>query len=575
MSGKSFPDSLPEGFALETEATITFESYVRQQNNPSSKGTIPLVAECALDAAPSRSARFRARPYRMKLPNLFYSFRVRLLLLLAVLLVATLGVQYYLNRRAEERYARVIAEQEQALAAGFALAVQSLSSNEYLGELQSQSKVPLLERTAERVINILVVNEQGRVDDSLDPTYQPKTREDNSTQFFNISEVPLPPKLIDAGQLIGALRQLQPSSRTTLRPRTGEPRAFVFPISVSTDSGTVTNYIIVVLGSASVSGNGSPLQKARPLVPTLVVLLLATLLAAILLWRFTRPMEDLVNAAERVAAGDFSFRVPAGDRRDEMGLLAATFNEMIARLGGMRQLEVRLNQAERSAVVGRLASAIAHEIRNPLNYINLTLDHMRNALAPEDARKQELFARLTDQLKKEVARINTRISEFLKYTRPAQLDLKPLDLRANVADALSMVEVQATERGIETRIEQQGDVPPVAGDAESLRSVFTNLIINGMQAIEGSGGQLTIRLSSEDGRACAEIMDTGRGIAPENVSQIFEPYFSTKETGTGLGLAIVKKAVEDHGGTISVRSQLGTGTTFTVELPTTGGRDEG
>ena len=119
----------------------------------------------------------------------------------------------------------------------------------------------------------------------------------------------------------------------------------------------------------------------------------------------------------------------------------------------------RLNQAERSAVVGRLASAIAHEVRNPLNYINLTLDHLRTTLAPEDAGKRELFGRLTAQLKTEVARINTRISEFLKFTRPAKLELRPLDLRATVADALSLVEVQAEESGIETRIESNGDLP--------------------------------------------------------------------------------------------------------------------
>ena len=126
------------------------------------------------------------------------------------------------------------------------------------------------------------------------------------------------------------------------------------------------------------------------------------------------------------------------------------------------------------------------------------------------------------------------------------------------------------ERGVETRIEADTDLPTIEGDEDSLRSVFTNLIINGLQAIDGEGGRLTIRLArDDDGRSARiEITDTGRGILPENVSQVFEPYFSTKETGTGLGLAIVKKAVEDHDGTISVKSDMGTGTTFTITLPT-------
>jgi two-component system NtrC family sensor kinase len=116
-------------------------------------------------------------------------------------------------------------------------------------------------------------------------------------------------------------------------------------------------------------------------------------------------------------------------------------------------------------------------------------------------------------------------------------------------------------------------VPQVLGDRESLRSLFTNLIINGMQAMEGAegegGGSLRVGLTSDDGRARVTVADTGAGIDPAHIDKIFEPYYSTKETGTGLGLAIARKAVEDHDGTITVESTPGHGTTFTVELPTT------
>ncbi|HEV2706384.1 MAG TPA: ATP-binding protein, partial [Pyrinomonadaceae bacterium] len=188
--------------------------------------------------------------------------------------------------------------------------------------------------------------------------------------------------------------------------------------------------------------------------------------------------------------------------------------------------------------------------------------------APPDEQKRELVARLTDQLKTEVARINTRITEFLKYTRPASLELRPLDLREVVSDSLRMVEVQAEDSGILTNIEQATPLPALRGDREALRSVFTNLIINALHAMEGRGeGRLTITLSSTDGQALVRLSDNGVGIPPENVCKIFEPYFSTKETGTGLGLAIAKKSVEEHGGSISVESRPGEGTTFTVSLP--------
>ena len=498
--------------------------------------------------------------------NLFNSFRVRLLLVLALLLIAPLGVQFALNRRADQRVARRITDQEQALATAFSLAVQSFSTTARLKDLDKDIHFLQREKQAGRITNVLIVQDDGDVpgggidpedliDDSLDPAYNPEQMDDGTIRYVKLSEVSPPlPRIVNAAQA------------NLSQPIAGEPLAFVIP--AQTDKGRYN--IIIVLGSARAQNSASLWQSARTLLPTLVVLLVATLFTIFLVWRFTRPIQDLSQAARRVAAGDFDFRVPAARRSDEMGALARVFNEMIARLGRMRELEAQLHQAERSAVVGRLASAIAHEVRNPLNYINLTLDHLRSALAPTEPDKRALVDRLTDQLKAEVQRINVRISEFLSYSRPARLNLRPLDLRATVNDALRLVEAETAERNIETRVEQQGDIPQVVGDPESLRSLFTNLIINGVQAIEGNGagGRLSITLANEaPDRVRVDITDTGRGIAAEDISQVFEPYFSTKDTGTGLGLAIAKKAVDDHGGTITVISKQGAGTTFTITLP--------
>jgi signal transduction histidine kinase len=494
----------------------------------------------------------------MNVLRLISSFRARLLLVLAALLILTLGTQYLLNLRAA-RANRVLREQQaDALIAALRLGVDSIFAKPRLVELIKQENNPLLDPATGRVANVIVVDQNWRVSDSLDldflkvnGEYQPRYLQDLTT---------LPP-VMNLSQLPQEDRTRFPAGKEN---SSEESRAF----PIETDEGRY--YVIVVLKSAREAPSILNLQAARPLIYTLAILLAATLVAGILVWQFTRPIKDLSNAARRVAAGDFDFRVPAADRSDEMGQLASRFNEMIARLSHTRELEGLLHQAEQSAVVGRLASAIAHEIRNPLNYINLTLDHLRTAFAPDDEKKRATFERLAQQLKAEVARINTRISEFLSYSRPSALELQPLELRATATDALQMVEVKAAESHIKTRVEQTGEVPLVLGDAEALRSVFTNLIINSMQAIDGEGGSLTITISAENSghNAKIEITDTGRGIAPEDINKIFEPYFSTKETGTGLGLAIVKKAIDDHGGTISVRSKQGRGTTFTITLPT-------
>src|SRR5438045_1103377 len=430
--------------------------------------------------------------------------------------------------------------------------------------MREQAKQPLLGEQASRVKNVLIVGENGDIEDSLLSDLNPKLNPDQSVSHVNIKDIELPP-LTSAVQLPSDTTTLPAGMTVATQSSAGQPGAFYFPIETTKGH----HLIIVVLGSASDITTLFQRQTRRSLLYTLAVLLVTTALTGIVVWRFTRPIKSLAIAARRVAAGDFSFRVPTIKRHDEMGVLTELFNEMTVKLARTRELEAQLYNAEKAIVVSRLASAIAHEIRNPLNYINLTLDHLRATFAPDDPKKRETIDNLTRQLKLEVARINTRITEFLNYSRPVTLEPRKLDLVSIASDALSIFEAQAADSNVEARLDTQGEIPAVIADPESLRSALTNLIINSFQAMDGSGGKLKISLSSEDnGRSARiEVSDTGRGIAPEDISKVFEPYFSTKETGTGLGLAIVKKAVDDHQGTISVKSKVGEGTTFVITLP--------
>jgi signal transduction histidine kinase len=497
------------------------------------------------------------------MPKLFNSFRAQLLLLLSRRFGLTLGFQYYVNLRSVQRNAHMIVEQEQAIMAGVALGVNSISSNKYLDQMRSNVREPLLDEQTGRVRNVLVVDSEGNIRDSLVEDFAPRQNPDDTTSYQRLQDIPLP-ALSSAVELADENQPLPGWLTAAGSSQTGDPGAFYFP--VETDKGRW--YVIVVLSSANTLTNILERQALRSALYTLMLLLATTLVTGLFVWRFTRPIKDLSVAARRVATGDFDIRVPA-DRNDEMGTLAAAFNEMTARLGRMRELESQLHQVEKAAVVGRLAAAIAHEIRNPLNYINLTLDHLRSSFAPQDQTKRDTFERLADQLKSEVARINRHITDFLKYSRPTALELQPVDLRLQAEDALRVISGQASESGIIINLKQHGEVPTVFADKDSLRSVFTNLLINGLEAIDGGGGTVEINLFAEAAnRARVEISDTGRGIAAEDIAKIFEPYYSTKETGTGLGLAIVKKAIDDHDGSISVSSKEGSGTTFTIILPT-------
>jgi signal transduction histidine kinase len=249
-----------------------------------------------------------------------------------------------------------------------------------------------------------------------------------------------------------------------------------------------------------------------------------------------------------------------------MGQLVSSFNEMAAELEKKRDLEAQFRQAEKLAVIGRLVSAIAHEIRNPLNYVNLTLDHLRAKFAPREEKPRETFDRLIVQLKAEVERINRQISDLLRYSRPLKLDLQPTDINHVIENSMRLAERQAEEQSVAISVVKEGVIPQISGDAEYLRSVFSNLFINAVQAMQ-NGGKLNVEIGRENNFVVVKVADTGSGIPPENLDRVFEPYFSTKETGTGLGLAIVKKIVEDHHGEIKVSSAPGEGTAFTVKLP--------
>ncbi len=500
--------------------------------------------------------------------SFFNTFRGRLLVILAILLIVTLGVQFFLNYQMEAENKRLRKLQEQTLVAGITLGVAKMVSSDTFAQLNEKGTLPFVdENIKERLKDIIIINEEWEIEDSFNnQNYLPQKNDEQDLVYLKISEIKDLPPLMDA-ERFGADRIKFPNARILTEEQrekvetetNGESHA----IPIQTSRGRW--YVMVVLKA---NKSEATWRAAQPLVYTLAVLLVSSLITILLVWRFTSPIAKLSEAARNVALGNLNVRVPLERNTDEMGKLALHFNEMTARLETTRELELKLQETEKSAVVGRLASAIAHEIRNPLNYINLTLDHLRAKFVPEDDSKRETFERLTSQLKTEVGRINNQISDFLRYSRPIKLELKPIEIRELVNDSLRIIEAQAADQKINLLVSEEPEMPQVIGDSEVLRSVFNNLFINAMQSFEANSGQISTVIKRNQNFASIEISDTGCGISAENLSKIFEPYFSTKETGTGLGLAIVKKIVDDHNGTIEVESKIGEGTKFILNLPT-------
>ncbi len=490
----------------------------------------------------------------------FRTFRGRLLLVLAILLVITLGVQYYLNLLSQEENNELRDDQTKALVAGIAIGFAALTSNEDRVQafVDRPGQTFLDDASKERIKDIIIIDSEWNVTDSLNPDYLPTVGADDEMVYRKLSELTDLPPLMEGNRLGDDLRNFP--NQSSAQNTDSDDEAHAVPIETSRGRW----YVMVLLKN---DRGEAAWRAARPLLITLAVLSISTLVTFLLVWRFTRPIADLSDAARRIADGDLAFRVPE-DSRNELGRFAARFNEMTAELERSKELQAQLQQAEKSAVIGRLGSAIAHEIRNPLNYINLTLDHLRAKFAPADDEKRAVFLKLTQQLKAEVARINQQITDFLNYSRPPKINPTRIDIRTVIADSLRIVEAQAAEHGIKVSLVEHENVPEIDADAEAMRSVFNNLFINAVQAMGASGGKLTVTISPEDNRGVViTVEDSGGGIPQENLSKIFEPYFSTKETGTGLGLAIVHKVVELHNGSVEVASEPGEGTRFTVRLP--------
>jgi signal transduction histidine kinase len=296
-----------------------------------------------------------------------------------------------------------------------------------------------------------------------------------------------------------------------------------------------------------------------------------TLVAIVLVSRFTRPIDQLVAASKAVADGDFEITVPVKNG-DEFETLLTGFNEMTLHLREHKALEERYHRSERMAALGELGARLAHEIRNPLHSISLIIDHIRDRFAPEDATNSQKFERYVVNIKTELKRLNKLVSDFLHVSRPSHPEILPIRLMPFLKQIQQFLETETEKRQIACDIQVVPEDLTVLGDENLLKTACLNIALNAIQAME-RGGRLQIYAHPHqdlDGavNACEVVFaDTGPGIPEEHRQKIFEPYFTTKKEGTGLGLAIVNRVVADHQGTINIDSQLGKGTTITMILP--------
>jgi signal transduction histidine kinase len=314
--------------------------------------------------------------------------------------------------------------------------------------------------------------------------------------------------------------------------------------------------------SAPLGALGQPFETAarRGAVALLAVALGAFVVATLATRRITRPLERLADGAGAVARGELE-RAVAEDGPDEIRRVAGAFNTMTESL---RQTLRELSRRESLAAVGEFAASLAHEVRNPLTAIRLDLQRAREQLGDG-----ERSGALVDHALREVERLDASVTDGLRLARSGQPTLAPVDLRQPL---------EAAYRAAQPRFDANGAVleslvlptEPVwtNGDAGALEQLFINLLLNAAEATD-AGAHAGVALEQADGNLWVSIWDRGGGIAPEQMSRIFEPFYSTSPEGTGLGLPIARRIARAHGGELEIESLPGHGTTARVTLRAT------
>jgi len=278
-----------------------------------------------------------------------------------------------------------------------------------------------------------------------------------------------------------------------------------------------------------------------------------------------KPLTRLMNHMRRVEEGDRSSRLTV-TRKDEFGTLAQSFNAMTARLDeaslqAARHHDLQMEKAGHLASLGELAAGLAHEIKNPIAGIKGVAEVIGQQTPPDDPRR-EVF----EEIRQQADRIHAIIQNLLYFSRPRELTLRRENPNACVQAALRMAEHQTEGKNIRFRFVPLADEVTVDLDSDKIQEVILNLVLNGIAAIDKEG-EIAIVMKQTDGEIMIQVEDTGKGIPPEHLPLIFNPFFTTRKKGTGLGLSLCRQIVQAHGGTIAAESDPGRRTVFTVRLP--------
>jgi signal transduction histidine kinase len=463
----------------------------------------------------------------------------KLVMMMLSLLVIAMLVLFTMNQYSQNALVQEIQESSREVSKAIQLSIEDLTSE---ADIESPRLKEYLQQAKIKGINeVNIIDNEGEIINSSDPEMIGKRQD-----------------LKKSEKGLKASRKGRGASGSSLRPYD-----LMVPVIVGDEQ---VGYVQINL----LLDNIRDIQHAnfiRRLAATSMIFIFGILITLFLAKRYTEPIQKLATGVKKVSAGDLSVTFPV-ESKDEIGELAENFNEMVEKLREREYLEKRLYEAEHLSKVGQLASGIAHEIRNPLNYISLAIDHLKTEMLPACGGRGSELESIADKIKEEVRKANYMVLNFMNYGRPLKLRIQEVHYSDLIAKALPLLQDKLNEQRIEVVTDIPQDLPQMHVDPELIRNCLFNFITNAAQAMpEGGKIALGARFDDTTGEFHLTFSDHGCGIAEEDLGKIFQPYYTSKEAGIGLGLAITERIIKEHEGKILVASRINQGTTITVTLP--------
>src|ERR1700730_7342171 len=448
---------------------------------------------------------------RIRLPAL--NLKAKLMALMVMLLGLTLGAEVMVSLNTQNRIVEATQDNVKELASAIQISVQELTSVGTFDRDRLQNYVNSLHNNG---LEVSIASSKDLIINSSNPALIGEAINRGAVQVVAARATPH-----GSDPLSVPAFTVGPADEQTV---------YLIPVEVEDH---LLGYVQVVADFADFA---RPLEEHRIhlLTVALAIFAIGLVFSYVLAERYVNPIHAVASAAQNIAARGPE-PVPEAHRRDEIGLLTRSFNEMVDQLRRARAREAELNRLERFTALGQLAGALAHEIKNPLNFISLAIDQLRARYAPQLLNDQDTYRRQLGVLKDEVHRLSELIQSFLNYGRPIEVHPASTDVRSLVRNVLELSDSKLRSQSIQALPE---------------------------------GGQLEVAFRREGDAQVITFSDTGAGIDPEVASHVFDPFFTTKREGIGLGLFFSRAIVERHGGTIRIGpNPAGRGTTVTFIFP--------